>query len=267
MASAGITSFKDPRSLAGLVAKLPAVFLPDEKAAERFFGFFTGHLRNRNTQRAFYKAACRFADWCERMGLPGLRTTQLYDRRGDSASLDENGKVVDLSGPNVTNVIVDGILKPIHLLLDNGYWRAALVLLYSGMDAMAFMSLPEGKNAVTRKNYLGWAEQYIRFPCREQVTGLELYAARCGVLHTFTPDSELSRENRVRRIIYVSHHMPEVSYDAVVARNVVLVSVEGLFEAFTKGMEQFLEDLLADSAKRELSLKRLAEMFHHIPYE
>ena len=37
-----IISFKEPRALAGLAAKLPAVFLPDDKAACRFLGFFHG---------------------------------------------------------------------------------------------------------------------------------------------------------------------------------------------------------------------------------
>jgi hypothetical protein len=31
------TSIKEPRSLAGMVANPPALFLPDEKSAERFF--------------------------------------------------------------------------------------------------------------------------------------------------------------------------------------------------------------------------------------
>jgi site-specific recombinase XerD len=64
-----IICLKEPRSLVGLAAKPPAVFLPDEKAAERFFGFFTANIRNRNTRRAYYKAACRFSDWCEGKGL------------------------------------------------------------------------------------------------------------------------------------------------------------------------------------------------------
>ena len=38
----------------------------------RFFGFFTAHIRNRNTRRAYYKAACRFSDWCEGRGLLDL---------------------------------------------------------------------------------------------------------------------------------------------------------------------------------------------------
>jgi integrase/recombinase XerD len=70
--TAQIIPLKEPRSLAGLAARLPAVFLPDKKAAERFFGFFTANHQNKNTRRAYYKAACRFADWCEGRGLDGL---------------------------------------------------------------------------------------------------------------------------------------------------------------------------------------------------
>jgi site-specific recombinase XerD len=67
-----IIPLKEPRSLSGLAAKLPTLFVPDEKAAERFFGFFTAHIRNRNTRRAYYKAACRFSEWCEGRGLLSL---------------------------------------------------------------------------------------------------------------------------------------------------------------------------------------------------
>lgn len=62
----------EPRALAGLAPKPPAVFLADKKAGERFFGFFTANIRNPNTRRAYYKAACRFSDWCEGRGLHEL---------------------------------------------------------------------------------------------------------------------------------------------------------------------------------------------------
>jgi site-specific recombinase XerC len=54
-----------PRSLAELAGNPPAVFLPSAKAAERFFDFFTSHIRNKNTRRAYYNAVCQFSEWCE----------------------------------------------------------------------------------------------------------------------------------------------------------------------------------------------------------
>jgi site-specific recombinase XerD len=65
----GLVAFEGPAYLAVLNARLPALFLPDAKASERFWEFFAANIRNKNTRRAYYKAACRFSDWCEGRGL------------------------------------------------------------------------------------------------------------------------------------------------------------------------------------------------------
>ncbi len=67
-----VITVEEPRLLVGLTMKTPAIFLPNKKAGERFFGFFTAHIRNKNTRRAYYKAACRFSDWCEGRGVLDL---------------------------------------------------------------------------------------------------------------------------------------------------------------------------------------------------
>src|SRR5580693_8509752 len=67
-----IVPFTVPRGLATIAANAPAVFLPNAKGAERFFDFFTSNIRNKNTRRAYYKAACRFSDWCEGRGVRDL---------------------------------------------------------------------------------------------------------------------------------------------------------------------------------------------------
>ena len=58
--SAAIIPLNIPRSLAALTGTAPTLFLPDAKAAERFFDFFTANIRNQNTRRAYYKAAAGF---------------------------------------------------------------------------------------------------------------------------------------------------------------------------------------------------------------
>lgn len=73
-----IIPYNGPRELAAVSVKPPALFLPDEKTAKRFFGFFTANIANRNTRRAYFKAACRFAEWCERRGIAGLADVEPY---------------------------------------------------------------------------------------------------------------------------------------------------------------------------------------------
>jgi integrase/recombinase XerD len=52
---------------------VPALFAPDNQSAMRFLEFFTANIRNANTRRAYYKAASRFASWCDAHGLADLR--------------------------------------------------------------------------------------------------------------------------------------------------------------------------------------------------
>lgn len=46
-------------------ATLPALFAPTPQAASRFAEFFTAHIRNPNTRRAYLKAAADFSVWLQ----------------------------------------------------------------------------------------------------------------------------------------------------------------------------------------------------------
>jgi site-specific recombinase XerD len=58
-----------PRQLAALAPTLPTLFVGSPKAAKGFVDFFTATIRNRNTRRAYFKAAERFSEWCQASGL------------------------------------------------------------------------------------------------------------------------------------------------------------------------------------------------------
>ncbi len=51
---------------------LPALFAPDAKTAERVIEFFTAHLRNQNTRKAYARATATFAAWCSGQGITEL---------------------------------------------------------------------------------------------------------------------------------------------------------------------------------------------------
>lgn len=68
-----IIPLQESKALVGSITKPPALFLPHPKISERFYSFFTANIRNPNTRRAYYKAACRFSKWCELRGLRDLQ--------------------------------------------------------------------------------------------------------------------------------------------------------------------------------------------------
>lgn len=55
-----------------------ALFAPSPEAAARFVDFFTAHIHNDNTRRAYLSATRRFAAWCEAHGLAQLSQVQPF---------------------------------------------------------------------------------------------------------------------------------------------------------------------------------------------
>jgi site-specific recombinase XerD len=109
-----ITPLNVPCGLAAISAKAPAVFLPDAEAAERFFEFFTANIRNKNTRRAYYKAACRFAEWCEDRGLRGLTGMKPLH----VAAYIESLAVAKPEGPGLSRPTVKQQLAALRMLFD-----------------------------------------------------------------------------------------------------------------------------------------------------
>ena len=58
--------------LAAFADRLPPMVAADERTAWRFVDFFAVTIRNPNTREAYYRAVCRFMDWCEGRGLSRL---------------------------------------------------------------------------------------------------------------------------------------------------------------------------------------------------
>ena len=91
---------------------------------------------------------------------------------------------------------VDDIARAINLCMDQGHVLPTLVLIYASIDILASLGRPAGQEDVSRAHYVGWAEKYLlpagNIPC----TGLEIYAARCALLHTYGAESRLSRRGR-----------------------------------------------------------------------
>jgi len=74
----------------------------------------------------------------------------------------------DLKYDPVINVIQRGIKDDIDFNHNAERFRATILLIYAAMDAMAFLNMPAGQLDVTRKDFINWAEKYLKFPCKTQ---------------------------------------------------------------------------------------------------
>jgi hypothetical protein len=80
----------------------------------------------------------------------------------------------------------------------------ALVLIYAHIDTLAWAASKKAR-AETRRNFEGWATRWLLPHLSKhapEVTATDLFAARCGVLHTLTGKSDLAATGSAREISY-----------------------------------------------------------------
>lgn len=84
--------------------------------------------------------------------------------------------------------------------------EASLVLIYSGFDTFGLLAAAPGTLDASGDSYKQWCEKYILPRIKsvegDPVTAVDLWGARCGVLHTSTPLSKLEREGKAHQIWY-----------------------------------------------------------------
>jgi len=160
----------------------------------------------------------------------------------------------------IVNAIQNGIKEDIELTFSHNRFRATIILIYSGMDTMAFLDMPAGQDNVKRTDFVCWSGRYMRFPCKDQITGEDFYGARCAMLHSYGVVSNMSREGKCRMIGYADQCVGEVRYAPQISKDLVLVSIRALKDAFFKGIDRFLVDAFADPARIPTLERRLQHL-------
>jgi hypothetical protein len=77
----------------------------------------------------------------------------------------------------------------------------ALIVLYSAIDITAWLA-NDDTSAGVGKRYMAWVDQYLLKAKPMSCTSADLYAARCGVLHTLTAESDMNAKGKARQIAY-----------------------------------------------------------------
>ena len=151
--------------------------------------------------------------------------------------------------------------------MEQERYRGALLLTLAGIDAMAFLGMDGTKEESSRSDFIRWAETYVQFPCEEQPTGLELYAARCAALHSYSTESALSIEEKCREIGWMGEAVPEVVYNPSVSESLLMLSIPALVEAFFAGIDRFIVHVYSDADRAAAADKRFGKLLHMLPIE
>ncbi len=145
--------------------------------------------------------------------------------------------------------------------LKKGRVLSSLCLLYSLMDVTASLERRSGEG--TKSAFVRWVDENMLKGRSSPYSALDLYGARCGVLHSFTPDSDLSREGQARKVIYAwgtarAEDLAETARN--IGRDEIAVHIVDLMDCFRRGLETYLDGVM-HSPERLKQAERNAELW------
>lgn len=185
-------------------------------------------------------------------------------------------------------------IEATKVLVERGLWTHALVVLYSTIDQLAWLSVrPEGTR-VKQKHFERWVQRYMAGPW----TANEIYLARCAVLHQRLggqlPESSFERTERELREAKENNRAASGSTPLLQSRpapsrelvyetpggvietvrvrkgsepDVLVIKYDDLEKAFDDGARSFRSALLATESEQALATAKLraAAWLRYIP--
>jgi hypothetical protein len=169
-----------------------------------------------------------------------------------------------------------GTTKAVGTLYREQLLGHTLILIYSAIETCGLLDAPSEQQSATGQTFKDWVKKYmLTFPGVE-FSEIELWAARCAVVHTFTSESDLSKSGLARELLYytgdksASHNQELLAFAKRYEGGKQLpVRFEDLCEAFFQGMKEFVQVLAANCASSQPHFDRLRRVLqthvHGIP--
>ncbi len=158
--------------------------------------------------------------------------------------------------------IANCISKDIKTCLESGAAAGAILLTYCAMDAMAFLSMPKGKDFSEKKDFMSWTRKYMKTdPAQSyQYDAIDLYGARCGFAHSYGAESRMSKAELCKLLTYHLGSKDHI-YRPEVNPNMAILSVKHFISDFFDAVDRFLADVEANEDLRPLVESRLPRLF------
>lgn len=160
---------------------------------------------------------------------------------------------------------INEIVVTVNELLEKRRTFTALIILYSGIDIFGSLLRPKVNLDTSGVDFKNWTERYLLNGSSLPVNANDLWSARCGLLHTDTPSSRGSRSGSAREILpFRGDEQVAIPAQQVFQRagkQVVLLNVDDLFNAFSSGVMKFIQDIHSDATARDTVFHHAAAIF------
>jgi len=162
---------------------------------------------------------------------------------------------------------VIGLLQEITKCQEAGATTVTAIMVYLGIDVMAFLSMPAGQARQTRNDFIAWVNEYLRAEPQStyQYDGRDVYGARCAIVHTYSIEADYHQDNPdVKRFGY--HDGGQHAYKPQINAGLVIIGINSLVHDFTRAVGEFVHAMIADHGLRERVAARIPHIVQTFPF-
>ncbi|WP_136420353.1 hypothetical protein [Herbaspirillum sp. ST 5-3] len=163
---------------------------------------------------------------------------------------------------------VKSLIGEIQLCEKVGATAASIAMAFICIDTMTRLSLPADRETQTRADFIDWVEKYlVAHPDQPyQYRGVDVYGARCSVLHTFASVAQFHENNPdVKWFAY--HDGGEHKYDPAVSAHLVMIGTASFLNDVIHAVQTFMQACMADGELRQRVETRLPQLLNTIPFK
>jgi hypothetical protein len=131
---------------------------------------------------------------------------------------------------------------------------------------MAWLNRPVSKEFATKKDFIRWLDDYLLPNLNIKCEAIDLYAARCAIIHSYSFSSRLSEEEKAKEIYYAWGKANVKALRNDLDRRYkkptkIAIHIDDFLEAFKEGVEKFKLSIKSDKEKEKIVCDRANKYF------
>jgi hypothetical protein len=143
---------------------------------------------------------------------------------------------------------------------------ASVAMIYICIDTMAFLAMPVGQTTQGKKDFVAWVDTYLKTEPGHsyEYRGIDVYAARCALLHAFSAETEAHRKDlSIIRFGYTDNGPHK--FDPAIDSRLAVISAMRLFFDLSAAVARFMEEWKTDVGSRKRVAARLPALYATFP--
>ena len=152
-------------------------------------------------------------------------------------------------------------VEAISLLQEHGYIEAMLMLTFSGIDQMAWLTVTADES--NGADFRAWVKKYIDPETSLGCTAEDLWAARCGLVHTATAESRhnLKAAAKAKKVFYTTG---SAKCSDNKSSDVIFINAGELVKRFMWSWLQYRLDITSDPELEILATNKAKRILNYV---